>query len=422
MPYVGREIFWSIVRLSEINIETYDTLLLDRDGTINVHLVGDYVKHWEEFEFIPGVLEAMPKIAQHFKHIFIVTNQRGVGKGIMTEADLTDIHKHMMEEIEKAGGRIDGIYYCTSLTDEDVRRKPGRGMWDDIQRDYPDVTAERTIMVGDGDIDKEFASNCGIAFCRVDSLKKKKGRYEWIKTKDMDVVVLAGGLGTRLRSVVSEVPKCMAPVNGKPFLHYLLTALSQYRISKVVLSVGYKRECIMDWVQVHGNEFPFEIDFAVEETPLGTGGGIRLAMEKCTSDSVCIMNGDTFFDVDLERLKEAHKHSGKLLTMAVKHLKDFDRYGTVSFDKNGVVTGFNEKRYCEDGYINGGVYMVSDRNLLKAMPEKFSFETEFLQPKAAAGLVNSFVSDGYFIDIGIPEDYAKANEDFKDFEVWTKRK
>jgi len=422
MPHVGTEILWSIVKLSEINIEPYDTLLLDRDGTINVHLVGDYVKHWEEFEFIPGVLEVMPKLAQHFKHIFIVTNQRGVGKGIMTEADLTDIHKHMMEEIEKAGGRIDGIYYCTSLTDEDLRRKPGRGIWDDIQRDYPDVKAERTLMVGDGDVDKEFAHNCGIAFCRVDSLKKSEERYEWIKTKDMDVIVLAGGLGTRLRSVVSEVPKCMAPVKGKPFLYYLLAALSQYRIQKVVLSVGYKRECIMDWVQEHGGEFPFEIDFAVEETPLGTGGGIRLAMEKCTSVAVCIMNGDTFFDVDLVQLKEAHKLSGKLLTMAVKHLKDFDRYGTVSFDKNGVVTGFNEKRYCEDGFINGGVYMVSDRNLLKAMPKKFSFETEFLQPKAASGLVFGFVSDGYFIDIGIPEDYAKANEDFKDFEVWTKRK
>lgn len=403
-------------------MESYDTLLLDRDGTVNVHLVGDYVKRWEEFEFIPGVLEIMPKLAQHFKHIFIVTNQRGVGKGIMTEADLADIHKHMVKEIGKAGGRIDGIYYCTSLTEEDVRRKPGRGMWDDIQRDHPDVTKERTLMVGDGDVDEEFACNCGIAFRRVDSLKKKDGQYEWTKTKDMDVIILAGGLGTRLRSVVSEVPKCMAPVNGKPFLYYLLTALSQYQIKKVVLSVGYKREYIMDWVQEHGLEFPFDIDFAVEETPLGTGGGIRLAMERCTSDTVCVMNGDTFFDVDLEQLQKVHEHSGQLLTMAVKHLKDFDRYGTVTFDKCGVVTGFNEKRFCEDGYINGGVYMVSDKNLLKNMPEKFSFETDFLQPKAAEGRVYSFVSDGYFIDIGIPQDYAKANEDFKDFETWTKRK
>ena len=238
----------------------------------------------------------------------------------------------------------------------------------------------------------------------------------------LDVVILAGGLVTRLRSVVSEVPKCMAPVNGKPFLYYLLKALSQYSINKVVLSVGYKREHIMEWVHEHGREFPFGIDYAVEGTPLGTGGGIRLALSKCTSDAVCVMNGDTFFDVDLEQLQEAHKHSGLILTMAVKHLRGFDRYGTVSFNQAGVVTGFNEKQFCEDGYINGGVYLLSDKSLLKDMPEKFSFETEFLQPKAAEGLVQSFVSDGYFIDIGIPQDYAKANEDFKDFGVWTKRR
>ena len=169
------------MNLSEINIEPYDTLLLDRDGTINVHLIGDYVKRWDEFEFIPGVLDAMPILAQHFKHIFVVTNQRGIGKGKYTKEDLTDIHQHMLSEIEQAGGRIDKIYYCTSLTDDDVRRKPGRGMFDDILRDYPDVESSKTLMVGDGDVDKKFAENCGIDFYKVDSLKKNNGVYNWIK-------------------------------------------------------------------------------------------------------------------------------------------------------------------------------------------------------------------------------------------------
>lgn len=169
------------MNLSEINIEPYNTLLLDRDGTINVHLIGDYVKCWKEFEFIPGVLDAMPRLAKHFEHIFIVTNQRGIGKGKLTEKDLADIHAHMIEEIEKAGGRIDGIYYCTALTDLDTRRKPGRGMYDEIVQDYPDVLAERTLMVGDGDVDEEFARNCIIDFCRVDSLKKENGEYKWVK-------------------------------------------------------------------------------------------------------------------------------------------------------------------------------------------------------------------------------------------------
>ena len=167
------------MKLSEINIEPYDTLLLDRDGTINVHLIDDYVKCWDEFEFIPGVLIAMARFALHFKHVFIVTNQRGIGKGKYSESDLADIHAHMVAEIDKAGGRIDGIYYCTSLTEEDIRRKPGRGMFDDILRDYPDVEPEKTLMVGDGDVDEEFAKNSEIAFCRVDSLKKNNGEYKW---------------------------------------------------------------------------------------------------------------------------------------------------------------------------------------------------------------------------------------------------
>lgn len=170
------------MKLAEIDIAPFDTLLLDRDGTINVHLIGDYVKRWEEFEFIPGVLETMPKFAHHFKHIFIVTNQRGIGKNIFRESDLENIHTHMVEEINKAGGRIDGIYYCTALSDYDTRRKPGTGMFDEIVQDYPDVKADRTLMIGDGDVDEMFARNCMISFCRVDSLKKENGEYKWIKT------------------------------------------------------------------------------------------------------------------------------------------------------------------------------------------------------------------------------------------------
>lgn len=171
------------MRLSEISILPYDTLLLDRNGTINVHLVGGYVKHWDKFEFIPGILSAMPRLAQHFRHIFIVTNQRGVGKGLCSEEELKQIHNMMVSEINSAGGRIDGVYYCTSLTEEDKRRKPGRCMFDDILKEYPDVKPLRTLMVGDGDVDLEFAQNSGISFCRVGSLKKENVFYKWIKSE-----------------------------------------------------------------------------------------------------------------------------------------------------------------------------------------------------------------------------------------------
>lgn len=170
------------MKINEIDITGYNTLLLDRDGTINVHIIGDYVRKWEDFEFIPIAYDTMPYFASKFKHIFIVTNQRGIGKGKYSEEDLADIHRHMVEEIEKIGGRIDGIYYCTSLTEDDIRRKPGRGMFDDILRDYPDIDPTKTLMVGDGDTDRDFAKNSGIDFQRIDSLKREGECKYWVHT------------------------------------------------------------------------------------------------------------------------------------------------------------------------------------------------------------------------------------------------
>ena len=246
----------------------------------------------------------------------------------------------------------------------------------------------------------------------------------------MEVIVLAGGLGTRLRSVVHEIPKCLAPVGNKPFLGYLLHWLAGQGVNHVVFSVGYLREQVIDFVQ--GQDWPFSYDFAIEETPLGTGGGIRLALEKCNENQVFVINGDTFFPVDLNALPFSHA-----VTLALKPLKDFDRYGAVSveplpvvgnyfsqgFAKNQFseaitnpshadalqVTAFQEKQHCEEGLINGGVYAIDRSRLdLSSLPERFSFEKEVLEPGAAIGEIGGWVSDAYFIDIGIPEDYALA--------------
>ena len=151
--------------------------------------------------------------------------------------------------------------------------------------------------------------------------------------------------------------------------------------------------------------------------PLGTGGGIRQAMRQCDAKRVCVMNGDTFLELDFDALLQAHLQGGKPVTMALKHLADFDRYGTVTVDDNGVVTHFNEKQYCADGLINAGVYLLDNNGQLEGMPEKFSFENLFLHPKADEGAIQGFVCDGYFIDIGIPEDYEKAKVDFKRFDA-----
>lgn len=155
------------MQLKDIDITGYDTVLLDRDGVINRLRPNDYVKCWEEFEFLPGVCEALARIAKKVKYIFIVTNQRGVGKGVMTEQVLLNVHIRMCNEITARGGRIDRIYYCTALTEVDNRRKPGNGMFQDILRDYPDVDPNKTLMVGDSDSDMKFAENCGIKAIKV---------------------------------------------------------------------------------------------------------------------------------------------------------------------------------------------------------------------------------------------------------------
>lgn len=131
---------------------------------MNVWLPGDYVKSWQEFRFNPGFLDFIGRYASRFKHIFIVTNQRGVGKGLMTMEQLDDIHSRMLAGIAKAGGRIDHIYLCTATDDSDPMRKPNRGMALQAMKDYPDVTMERSLMIGDQPSDRLFADNCGMDF------------------------------------------------------------------------------------------------------------------------------------------------------------------------------------------------------------------------------------------------------------------
>lgn len=138
------------------------TLLLDRDGVINRRIIGGYVTHWEEFEFLPGVLDAMRIFAEKFKHIVVITNQQGVGKGLMTMDQVDAIHDRMCFEIEARDGRIDGILVCPQLaSDPENYRKPDPTMAFSAQKIFPDIDLKKTIMVGDGQSDIEFGRNAG---------------------------------------------------------------------------------------------------------------------------------------------------------------------------------------------------------------------------------------------------------------------
>jgi len=231
-----------------------------------------------------------------------------------------------------------------------------------------------------------------------------------------EAIILAGGFGTRLRDVVANLPKPMAPVCDKPFLDYLLNYVKYYGVEKVVLSVGYLSEKV---IAHYGNDFEgLQISYSIEKEPLGTGGGIRLAMEKCIGKDVLVLNGDSFFDINLNSFYDSHCKSQSDFSLALRKIENAARYGTVESGKGKEITGFKEKDGQErPGTINAGVYIVNSVLFLQKTPaeKNFSIEKDFFEKKISELKIFGFEQEGYFIDIGIPEDYKRAQHDFKEF-------
>lgn len=229
-------------------------------------------------------------------------------------------------------------------------------------------------------------------------------------------IILAGGFGTRLQSVVIDVPKPMAPINSIPFLDYQLTYLKHYGIENIILSVGYLNEKIRDYYQhqLHG----LNINYVIEETPLGTGGGIRKAMELNTDELVLALNGDSFFDVDLHHFKKLHTLKNAQMSLALRKVENASRYGAIEIDESYRIVSFKEKsNLAHQGFINAGIYLLQHDVFLKHTPANcnFSIEKDFFEKQLATLPIYGFEFSGYFIDIGIPEDYTKAQHDFKEF-------
>ncbi len=230
----------------------------------------------------------------------------------------------------------------------------------------------------------------------------------------MEAIVLAGGFGTRLRDLIVDLPKPMAPIDNRPFLEYLLNYLDRQNVNRVILSVGYKYEIIQQYFK---NKYKnVQLIYSVEDEPLGTGGAIKKAFKEVTEQVVFIINGDTFFHIaDLTGLRKRHFELSADITIALKQMSHFDRYGCVFIDHDYVI-GFKEKKYTESGYINGGIY-ITQPTLFDPLdfPEKFSFENDFLSVHCRNLSIGSYICDGYFIDIGLPEDYRKANNELKKY-------
>jgi D-glycero-alpha-D-manno-heptose 1-phosphate guanylyltransferase len=223
----------------------------------------------------------------------------------------------------------------------------------------------------------------------------------------MHAVVLAGGLGTRLRGVIGELPKPLADIAGRPFLAHLLDRLAAAAaVDGVVLSVGHGHRAIRDAFGEHYGRLP--LVYAVEATPLGTGGGLRRALALATGKEGLVLNGDSLVDVDVAALIATHRRHGRPLTLTAVHLDEVGRYGALRLDAERLV-GFAEKTAAGPGWINAGVYVI-ERDLFErwALPERFSFEAEILVARLAEIRPAVHRTAGFFIDIGVPDDYARA--------------
>jgi D-glycero-alpha-D-manno-heptose 1-phosphate guanylyltransferase len=225
----------------------------------------------------------------------------------------------------------------------------------------------------------------------------------------MEAIVLAGGLGTRLSSVLPGTPKGMAPVGGRPFLELLLSMLKERSIDRIIFSLGYKAEVIENHFgdSFHG----MKLVYTIEKFPLGTGGATRAALRLASSHSVFVVNGDTLVELNYEAMYKAHQTAGSELSIAVSRVEDTARYGRVVLAA-GHVTSFAEKKQAGPGVINTGVYLL-EKGIFDAydLPEAFSIESGFFALNLPTLNPLAYETNGYFIDIGVPEDLNRAQKE-----------
>lgn len=218
----------------------------------------------------------------------------------------------------------------------------------------------------------------------------------------MDAIILAGGLGTRLREVLADKPKPLAPIRGRPFLDLLLDQL-QGKVERVILAVGYKAEAIK------GQYGSKQLLFSEEKTPLGTGGALKQALTFAKGSPVLVLNGDSYFDIRFDDFFAFHQRLDADVTLACRAVEDVSRYGSLQIDKEGKIIAFQEKKPLkEPGWINGGIYLIHPP-LLHPFSGVFSLEKDFF-PSLLKKKMFAYLSSEKFIDIGTKESYLKAQE------------
>jgi NDP-sugar pyrophosphorylase family protein len=225
---------------------------------------------------------------------------------------------------------------------------------------------------------------------------------------NLPALILAGGFGTRLRGVLPELPKLLAPVNGRPFVRYLLDRLERAGVREVVFCTGYRAEQIR--AEFERSPTPITLKFSHETHPLGTGGAVRQALQVIDAESFLVLNGDSYIDCDLQPFMDWHNQHGRLGSLLLTHVDDASRFGTVVTDERGVIEAFREKEGRPvPGWINAGVYLLS-RRLLEPLAEgqPYSIEKDLFPRWLPHGL-GGYRVQAAFLDIGTPESLAQAS-------------
>jgi D,D-heptose 1,7-bisphosphate phosphatase len=414
-------------------------VLLDRDGTINLDT--GHLHRIEDFELLPGSLEALKLFMGKDIKIYVVTNQAGIAKGLYTEEDFRAFTAEMLGGFRSRGVVITDVLYCPhhpegsvpGYATECLCRKPNTGLLEEaLEREG--LTPEQAALVGDKNSDIEAGCRLGMTTYLVltgygrEQQHETKATYvvndllaaavhvsgarrgEDYRTRAVDAIILAGGLGTRLRGVVGDVPKVLAAVRGRPFLDLILETLSRCPfMGRVVIATGYMAE------RIHhrygsGHPYPFDITFSEEKKLLGTGGAIKKALKHTMTDTVLALNGDSYVDVNLVDLYASHKARKAAMTMVLKAADDAGQFGTVKVDTSMRITEFEEKKgTAAEAIINAGVY-VFHRDLFDGVPDgvPLSLERDLLPGFLHRG-VYGYVSSGKFIDIGTPKSYRMAD-------------
>jgi D-glycero-alpha-D-manno-heptose 1-phosphate guanylyltransferase len=241
----------------------------------------------------------------------------------------------------------------------------------------------------------------------------KKNFSEVMKLREL--MILSGGSGTRIREQIPGIPKTLAPIGNKTFIDYLLRYHIKNGIDRFIFCLGQFQEQMIGHLEKNHPEL--EKVYVCEPLPLGTGGAIKNALPQTRDNTVLVVNGDTYFAIQTGKAAAFHHMCGAECTLILKSMNDVQRYGRVELGNDYRVRGFEEKGNKKQGLINGGAYILNKKMFLEnTLPDRFSFEKEYLENRFGSRRIFGVKQDGYFIDIGIPDDLARAQTEIIDYD------